>query len=124
MITDGQYAFLTLRGGSACGGFTNQLDVLNVSDLKNIKLLKSYALTSPYGLGMDNSYVFICDDGYGIRVFNRADVMLMNEVKKIEITHPRDIIVLNNTLLIMAESKMLQYDYSNINEIKFISEIK
>ncbi len=123
VITDGEYAFLTLRGGSACGGFTNQLDVLNVKDLQNVSLIKSYALASPYGLGMDAKYLFVCDDGYGIRVFDRSDVLLMNEINKIVVEHPRDIIVLNNSLLVLTDTKMVQFDYSDIQNVKLVSQI-
>jgi hypothetical protein len=123
VITDGAYAFVTLRGGSACGGFANQMDVLDVKNIQNITLVKSYMLTNPYGLGMDNNYVFVCDEGYGIHIFDRLDVNLMNDKYKINIDHPRDIIVLNNTLLVLTDTKMVQYNYSDLNNIKMISEI-
>lgn len=123
VITDGHNAFLTLRGGSACGGFNNQMDVLDVNNLKNVSLLKSYPLTSPYGLGMDDNHVFVCDEGYGVRVFTRTNVLQMLEINKIVVEHPRDIIVLDKTLLILTDTKMVQYDYQDINNIKFLSQI-
>ncbi len=123
VITDGQHAFVTLRGGSPCGGFTNQLDVLDVSDLQNVTLVKSYTLNNPWGLGMDNQYLFICDDGYGVRVYNRGDVTQLSEISKLAIDHPRDIIVLNNSLLILTDKEMLQFDYSDIQHIKQVSKI-
>jgi hypothetical protein len=123
VITDGHYAFLTLRGGSPCGGFTNQMDVLDVSNLQSVSLLKSYSLTSPYGLGMNSNYVFVCDDSYGIRVFDRGDVLQMNEISKVNADHPRDIILLSNVLLVITDTKMLQFDYSDIKNIKQISEL-
>lgn len=121
VITDGQNAFVTLRGGAPCGGYSNQLDVLNVSNLQSVTLVKSYLLNSPYGLGMDLQYLYICDDGYGIRVYNRNDVSKMVEVSKITMDHPRDIIVLDHSLLVISDTNFIQYDASDINNIKQIS---
>jgi hypothetical protein len=121
VITDGQFAFLTLRGGSPCGGYTNQMDVLNVNDLQNISLVRSYTMTNPFGLGMNSKYIFICDENYGVRILDRSDVNQMNEVAKINVDHPRDIIVLPGALLLLTDSKMIQYDYSDIKNIKQLS---
>jgi len=123
VITDGVYSFLTLRGGSPCGGFTNQMDVLDVKDLNNVSLIKSYPLNNPYGLGMDNKYIFICDDGYGVRIFDRYDIKNMVEKNKISVENPRDIIVLNQILLIMTDKNIVQYDFSDINNVQFISKL-
>jgi len=72
-------------------------------------------------LGMDLQYLYICDDGYGIRVYNRNDVSKMVEVSKITMDHPRDIIVLDHSLLVISDTNFIQYDASDINNIKQIS---
>ncbi|MCY7310762.1 MAG: hypothetical protein LH619_08285, partial [Chitinophagaceae bacterium] len=58
VIADGSYAYVTLRGGSACGGNTNQLDVVNISNLNSPTLAKTYLMDGPYGLTKDNNTLF------------------------------------------------------------------
>lgn len=50
VIADGNFAYVTLRSGTQCEGFTNQLDVVNISNLSTPSLVKSYTLTNPHGL--------------------------------------------------------------------------
>jgi len=49
-----------LSSGSTCGGFTNQLDVLDIKNIKVPTLVKSYPLTNPHGLSKDKTcYLFV-----------------------------------------------------------------
>jgi hypothetical protein len=41
VIADDNYAYVTLRSGTTCQGFSNQLEVLNISDLNNPSMLKT-----------------------------------------------------------------------------------
>jgi len=43
------YAYITLRDGNACGSFTNQLDVVDISNIHDPMLVKSYDMNNPYG---------------------------------------------------------------------------
>ena len=45
VVTDGEYAYVTLRGGTSCGGNDNELNVVDVNDLMNPVLVKTYPLT-------------------------------------------------------------------------------
>ncbi|TVQ19172.1 MAG: hypothetical protein EA361_00965, partial [Bacteroidetes bacterium] len=53
VVQDG-YAYVTLRSGNTCMNTTNQLDVVDISDIHDPKLLKSYPMFNPHGLGIDN----------------------------------------------------------------------
>ena len=61
VVTDGDHAFVTLRSGTPCQGFTNELDVLDVSNTTNPQMLKTYSMTNPFGLAKSGSLLFICD---------------------------------------------------------------
>jgi len=37
-----------LRSGTECQGFANQLDVVDISDLSNPSLLKTYPMDNPH----------------------------------------------------------------------------
>jgi hypothetical protein len=55
VVADGDYAYVTLRSGSECQGFTNQLDVVDVKNMEKPKLVKSYPMFNPHGLSKDGS---------------------------------------------------------------------
>jgi hypothetical protein len=68
--------------------------VINVENLKAPQLLKTYQMTNPHGLGIDNTTLFI------------------------------DVIPYNNTLIMIGEDGLFQYDYSNPKDIKLLSTLE
>jgi hypothetical protein len=72
VITDGEYAFVTLHSGSFCGGEANELHVVDVKDLMNPHLTSTYQLTSPTGLSKDGNLLFVCDASSGVRIYDAA----------------------------------------------------
>ena len=51
VVTDGNYAYVTLSSGTPCMGFDNELDIVDISNLAAASLKKTYPLTHPLGLG-------------------------------------------------------------------------
>jgi hypothetical protein len=120
VISDGNYAYVTLHAGDGCGGDQNELDVINIQDLVNSKLVKTYALTKPTGLCKDGNYLFVCD-GTGVKIYNAINplnLMLLHQIKSNE---PYDIIAANKKALIVDADGLYQYDYSNMNNIRLLS---
>ena len=79
VVADG-YAYVTLRGGNICGSNVNRLDVLRLSaDYKSTSLLHSYPLKGPYGLGIDDEILFVCDGDAGLKVYNVADKLHIDD---------------------------------------------
>ncbi|NJL14458.1 MAG: hypothetical protein HC913_16590, partial [Microscillaceae bacterium] len=61
VVVSGNYAFVTLRAGSECGGGQNLLEVIDISDPARPHRLSSYDMNQPYGLGIDGNMLFVCD---------------------------------------------------------------
>ena len=125
VVVDGDYAYVTLRSGTACQGFTNQLEVLDVKNLASPQLLKTYPMTNPHGLGIDNNTLFICDGDDGLKAFDASDI---NTIDKNLLAHYKDInaydvIPFNNTLIMIGADGIYQYDYTDPKEIKLLSTI-
>ncbi|MDP2423020.1 MAG: hypothetical protein Q8M23_01615, partial [Bacteroidales bacterium] len=82
VVVEGNYAYVTLRSGTVCNGFTNQLDVINISNINTPFLMKSYPFFNPHGLGIDNGILFICDGDAGLKIFNASDPLTihMNQI--------------------------------------------
>ena len=74
VVVDDNFAYITLRAGNFCGALESSLEIVDISDLYNLKLVKSYSMDNPYGLGIKNELLFICDDASGLKVYNKTDV--------------------------------------------------
>ncbi|RRA98551.1 LVIVD repeat-containing protein [Larkinella rosea] len=116
-------AYVTLRSGTTCQGFTNQLDVVDVSNLYSPRLLKSYPMKNPHGLGIDFPNLFICEGAYGLKTFNASDAMKIDELEHLEGFNAYDVIPLGKSLLLIGQDGFYQYDYSNPRKLKLLSKI-
>ena len=123
VCVDGNFAYSTLRGGTPCNGFTNQMDVIDVSDLNNPVLKTSYSLTGPYGLSKDGNQLFICDGSAGLKVFDATDPLQMTMKQNITNIFPLDVIAVNHNLIVVARNGLYQYDYSNPFNLSEISKL-
>ena len=123
VIADNNNAFVTLRSGTTCGGFTNQLDVLDITTITNPVLMKTYTMDNPHGLSKDGNTLIICDGASGIKFFNAANINAISPIKTIPNIYAIDVIAQNGLALVMAREGLYQYDYSDLNNIRFISKL-
>ncbi len=123
VVADDVYAYVTLRTGTFCEGTSNQLDIVNVQNLNAPALIKTYAMTNPHGLAKDGSTLFICDGKDGLKVYDAtvaSNLKLMHHLKGM-VTY--DAIAWNKRLLLVTQTGLLQYDYSDLNQIRLLSTI-
>ncbi len=123
VIVDNDLAYVTIHSGTRCGQSTNELMIVDVKDVKNPKMLVSYGMTQPKGLGIDAGKLFLCDDGLKIYKISSPETLLANKLAHYTGMNGFDVIPLNNTLMMIADDGLYQYDYSDINNIKQISKI-
>jgi hypothetical protein len=125
VVVDDHYAYVTLRSGNTCQGFNNQLEVIDIDNLSAPKLLETYPMTNPHGLGIDNATLFICDGNDGLKAFDASDIHNIdkNMVAHYKNINATDVIPLNNILIMIGEDGLFQYDYSNPKDIKLLSTI-
>lgn len=118
-------AFVTLRSGTECQGYSNQLDLLNIKNLYNPTLIKSYPMENPHGLGVDQNVLFICEGDFGLKVFDAADIFNIDQhlVKYYKEVHAYDVIPFNDILIMIGEDGLFQYNYTDLENIKFLSNI-
>ena len=120
VVVDGDYAYLTLRGGNLCGQLESVLEVIDISDKTNPTLAARYNLENPYGLGIKNNMLYVCDGTAGLKLFEREtpeDLKLVNSLKDIR---AQDVIPLENSLIMIGGNTLYQYDYMD-NSIELIS---
>lgn len=111
VIADDRTAYVTLHSGTACGGFSNQMDVLDITSLTNPVLIKTYALTSPRGLAKDGNLLLICDGTDGLKIFNAADATNISLLKTVSNMDAQDVITYKNTAIVTAKNGLYFVDY-------------
>lgn len=126
VVVQGDFAYVTLRSGTQCQGFSNQLEVIDIKNLETPQLLKTYQMHNPHGLGIDNNTLFICDGNDGLKVYDATDINSIdqNQVAHYKDIHAFDVIPFNNTLIMIGNDGLFQYDYSNPKDIKLLSTIQ
>jgi len=125
VIVDDTLAYITLRTGTNCGGSINQLNVINIKDILIPKLVMSYALTNPYGLGKDGDILFVCDGSAGLKIFDASDPRTITGqlIKAYPGIHAYDVIPMNGILILIGADGLYQYDYSDLQNISLLSSI-
>ncbi len=124
IVADDSVAYLTVHGGNRCGSQINQLQVYNVTNIANPDFITSINLTNPMGLGMKGNYLFVCDNGTGLRVF---DITKKYEPQaKYIITGESfvDVIPAGNLLICMLTNGVAYYDITDPNNIVKLGTVK
>jgi len=126
VVVEGNLAYVTLRSGTMCGGMSNQLDVIDISNITTPELIKTYPMTSPHGLGIKNNTLFICDGEDGLKIYDASNSLTIadNMLQHFPEIVAFDVIPLENVLLTIASDGLYQYDYSNLSDIKLLSKIQ
>lgn len=125
VVVEGNYAYITLRTGNRCETDVNQLDIVDVHDLHNPELIKSYPMYNPHGLGIDQGTLFICDGDEGLKIYDAKDPYMLksNQLAHFEDINTFDVIPLNDLLIMIGRDGLYQYDYSEVTEISLLSMI-
>lgn len=123
VVVEGDYAYVTLYSGG-CGDL-NQLEVVDISNLSAPSLVKIYPFTNPHGLGIDNGILFICDGAEGLKIFDASDVSTIsnNQLAHYPNINALDVIPYKGVAMMIGSDGLYQYDYSNIQNIQFLSKI-
>ena len=126
VVANNQYAYVTLRASGcrqAGPGAADLLEIIDISNLNNPQVVASYGMDSPFGLGLDGQALFLCEGTGGLKVFDVADpqnIQLLHHLTNLNVI---DVIPLGGLLLAIGPDRIIQLDYSDINDIKVVSEI-
>lgn len=120
VVVENDIAYVTIRGGNLCGQNENQLEVIDVSNKREPKLLEIYPMDGPYGLGVKGNRLFVCDGTSGLKIYdstNPAELVLTDHFEDV---NAYDVIPGESVLIMIGENKLRQYSYKT-NEITLIS---
>lgn len=120
VVVKDNYAYVTIRGGNLCGQDFNQLDVVDISDKQNPFIANTYEMHNPFGLGVKDEWLFVCDGSAGLKVYdieNTPDLRLIDQFSNISTF---DVIPLDEKLLMVGDNILYQYSYKG-DEINLLS---
>ncbi|MEO1010230.1 MAG: hypothetical protein AAFX53_02935 [Bacteroidota bacterium] len=111
VVVDGDYAYVTLRGGNGCGATDSGLYIVDISDISVPELKVFYPLDGPYGLGIKDEKLFICDGDSGLKVYDKTNVENLVSLNHFKNVTTFDVIPLEDHLLMVGDQILYQYQY-------------
>jgi hypothetical protein len=111
---------------------TNQLDIIDVSDLEKPRLIKTLEMINPHGLGVKDSTLYLCEGDFGLKTFNIHKNDFFSDNREVDLTQlsfnenmiAKDVIPLENTIIVVGDSTIHQFDSSDPANLVLLSQIK
>ncbi len=128
VFVSGNTAFVTLRSGNACQGFTNQLEVIDVTDLYNPELLHVYPMDNPHGLSVVDNTLYLCEGEFGFKTYDVADLAKIDThlLDRLQGFTSYDVIVLppGDLVMIVGKDGLYQFDAADRSDLKQLSVLE
>lgn len=112
VVANDSVAFVTLKGNSFCGPATSGLYVHNIKNIFQPVLIKTVAINSPEGLGLQGDVLYICCNDGGLKVFNVSNPSNPVEKTTIKGENFKDVIPYNDLLICYVTNGITLYDIS------------
>lgn len=122
VVVDENYAYVTLRGGNNCGALESGLFIVDISNILDPKLAVNYPMDEPYGLGIKDEKLFVCDGSSGLKVYDKTNIEELVSLNHFKDIVTFDVIPLENSLLMVGEEVLYQYEYQD-NSIELLSQL-
>lgn len=122
VVAQNGFAYVTLNtSNQRCFNGSNELQIINISNLESPQLVKTLSLITPLGLDINNDTLFVCDQG--LRVFNVADKLSPVEISHVYDLDARDVIYQQGRLIVIGAGGLHQYQLtaSGLQKLSTIS---
>ncbi len=125
VFVEGNIAYVTLRDGTDCQNFNNQLDIVDISNLVQPRLLKTHRMHRPHGLSVWNKTVYLCDDDQGLKVFDAQDWNKLKLLSHLKHFAAYDVITLpqERQAIVVGRNGLYQFDISDPAKLRELSRI-
>jgi len=125
VVVQGKYAFVTLHSADniwSCSRNVNELQVIDISNIRFPEEKVKYVMTSPKGLAIDGDLLFVCD-GMNLVVMDARDPLRMTTLNSFILEGvPYDLIAKNGLLTVSYSAGVKQYRYDG-NTIQLLSSL-
>jgi hypothetical protein len=123
VVANDTTAYVTLRGSGRCGAAQDALYVYDVSSITTPVEKAVLPLSTPYGLGLCDTVVFVCRSLNGLTAVNVTKPSAPKEMYTMKDGNYLDIIPLDQFLLCYMTNGLTIYDKSNLNKLEKISDL-
>lgn len=123
VVVEDNFAYVTLRHSERCPQGVNRLDVVDVENLTAPKKVASHEMINPHGLGIDDGYLFISEGEEGLKIMDASDPLDIKQLRHIKNIKTYDVIPFAGVLMVTGESGIVQYSYSDIDNLEHLSTI-
>jgi hypothetical protein len=123
VIAAGNTAYVTLRGNIGCGPAEDGLYIYDISDVTKPVQKSLFKLSSPFGLGIKDSVVFVCRGGAGLSLVNVKNAAAPQMMYTISDGYYKDVIPYDNLLISYMSTGLLIYDISNLNQVVKVGNV-
>ncbi len=127
VVVSDDIAYVTLRDGSECQNFINQLDVVDVSNIREPELIASFPMEHPHGLSVREETLYLCEGEHGLKIFDVSNIEEIHEnlLAHNDQLHAYDVISLSSELLLMVgDDGFYQIDVSDPGSPSLLSAIR
>ena len=123
VVANDSVAFVTLIGNTLCGPAQDGLYIHDVKNLFQPVLKKTVPMSTPGGLGLKDSTLYICCGTNGLRILNVAQPYNPVEKKILNDAVYKDVIADGNLLVCLVTTGILLYDITNPVDPKLINQL-
>lgn len=113
VVMEGNAAYITLRSDSAGWG-EDVLLIVDIEDIRNPQLIKEKPMQEPYGLGIRDGKLVICDGRAGLKLYSVDENYTLAIKDNFTEIKPYDVIMLPDAkALVVGSNTFIQFDLSN-----------
>ncbi|MEO6670028.1 MAG: hypothetical protein ABIN36_11165 [Ferruginibacter sp.] len=113
VVANDSIAFVTLKGNSNCGPAISGLYVHDIRNVLSPQLINTIPISSPEGLGLKESTLYVCCNTGGLKVFNVSNPVHPAEIRTITGAYFKDVIPFGDLLICYVSDGIMLYDISD-----------
>lgn len=126
VVANDSLAFLTIHGGNACRSTLNELQIYNIQNIQQPTWLRSFSMTHPLGLALNEQLLYVCDQEKGLYILDVRTPE--NPIVKNIITGEIFLDVIadqsSQTLIAMLKDGIALYDMTNPISLSKLAVVK
>lgn len=124
VVVQDTIAYVTLRGGGTCGGSSNVLFSLSIADPAKPRELDQVSISSPYGLSLRDSLLYVGQDLNGFSLWDVSDPRTMTRMEQWNTPRAIDFIWDMSTLYVMGSDGVQVFDVTDPRTPVMQSELR
>ena len=101
----------------------NEIQVFDIQDLSNPQVIASASMDSPRGIALDGNYLFVTEAELGLKVLDVSNPSNPVQMYHFDGFKAFDVIANDGLLVVVGPDKIYEYDYSNIENMTYLSEL-